>query len=193
MEMSRISNLCWQELLNRSLNQLSASDRPLRLAIVGVGQELRGDDAVGVFLARALKSRTELGGNVKVIDAGSAPENITGLLKRFHPGLVMFFDAAYMDEIPGSVRWLNWELVSSTSTSTHTLPLDILAEYLKLELNCEVFLIGIQPKNIALTSHMTDEMYSAIESIVKELSIVLNEFDIFQPRCGSAFQNAHPV
>jgi hydrogenase 3 maturation protease len=191
MEKNQISNLCWPEAVKRSLNQLNVVDRPIRIVVVGVGQELRGDDAVGVYLARAIKSCPKLGSIVKVIDAGPAPENITGKLRRLDPDLVMIFDAAQMDEIPGSVRWLDWEQVSSTCTTSHTLPLDIFADYLKSELDCEVILIGIQPSNTALGSHITDEMYLAIGSILKDLSIVLDEFGLFQPCCGLAFRISH--
>lgn len=191
MEKNQISNLCWQEAVKRSLNQLNVVDRPIRIVVVGVGQELRGDDAVGVYLARALKSCPKLGSIVKVVDAGSAPENVTGLLRCLHPDLVMIFDAAQMDEIPGTVCWLDWGRVSPTCTTSHTLSLDIFADYLKSELDCEVILIGIQPLNITFTSQMTDEMYSAIGSILNDLSKVLNEFDLFQPHCGLAFQKSH--
>ena len=191
MEKNQISKLCWQEAVKRSLNQLNLLDRPIRIVVVGVGQELRGDDAVGVYLARAIKSSPNLRSIVKVIDAGPAPENITGLLRRLHPELVMIFDAAQMDEIPGSVCWLDWERVSSPLTTSHTLPLDIFADYLKSELDCEVILIGIQPSNITFASQMTDEMYSAIELILKDLSIVIDEFDLFQPHCSLGFQKSH--
>lgn len=193
MEMSPTSRLCWQELLKQNLNQLSVSERPLRIAIVGVGNELRGDDAVGVHLVRALESCTELGSNVKVIDAGSAPENITGLLRRFHPSLVMIFDAASMGEAPGTVCWLEWEMVASTGTTTHTLPLVVFADYLILELNCKVILVGIQPGSMELGSQMSDEMYTSIERISSSLPRVLSEFNIPQFNCNSTPQRKYPV
>jgi hydrogenase 3 maturation protease len=193
MEMSPTSRLCWQELLKQNLNQLSVNEHPLRIAIVGVGNELRGDDAVGVHLVRALESCSELGSNLQLIDAGSAPENITGLLRRFHPSLVMIFDAARMGEVPGTACWLEWEMVASTGPTTHTLPLVVFADYLILELNCKVILVGIQPGNIELGSQMSDEMYTSIEIISSGLSRVLSEFNILAFNCKSTPQRGCPV
>ena len=192
MEMNPTSRLCWQELLKQSLNQLSVSDHSLRIAIVGVGNELRGDDAVGVHLVRTLETCTDLGSDVKIIDAGSAPENITGLLRRFHPSLVMIFDAASIGEVPGTVCWLEWEMVASTGTTTHTLPLVVFADYLILELNCKIVLVGIQPGNIELGSQMSDEMYTSIESIISGLSRVLSEFNIPQFNLNSTPLREYP-
>ena len=44
----------WQETLQTDLNRLKKPDCPPRLAVLGVGHDLYGDDAVGVWLAGRL-------------------------------------------------------------------------------------------------------------------------------------------
>jgi hydrogenase 3 maturation protease len=113
--------------------------------VVGIGHELRGDDAAGIRVARDLRMRAARWKHVLVIDAGSAPENHTGVLRRFGPHLVLLVDAADMSMPAGTVRWLACDDTEGVSASTHTLPPSVLARYLAVELHCEVALIGIQP------------------------------------------------
>ena len=40
------------------------------------------------------------------MEAGPAPENFTGPLRRFRPDLVLLVDAAQMDAEPGTIGWL---------------------------------------------------------------------------------------
>jgi len=175
-----MSNMFWQENLILTLSSLNEDDRRLRIAVVGVGQELRGDDAVGVYIARALMPLADVERNLIVIDAGSTPENIAGLLKHFHPDIVLIFDAVQMNKNPGSVSWLSRDEITSASITTHTLPLSIFADFVRVELDCEVEIIGIQPLRTLLGSKMTEEMYRSIDSIIRVLIKVFVEFKVFQ-------------
>ncbi len=60
-----------------------APSRP-RLAIVGVGRAGDGDDGAGPALCAALERLASPAEDRLVVDAGTAPENATGLLRRTH-------------------------------------------------------------------------------------------------------------
>ena len=175
-----MSKLSWSDSLNQKLTSLSKPDRALRVAIVGIGHELRGDDAAGINVARALQSTVGAirPGTVRqdkcelpllIIDAGAAPENFTGQLRRFDPDLVLLIDAAQLDEAPGTIRWLDWQETSGLSASTHTLPPHVLAEYLVNELDCEVALIGIQPQGNEFDAPLSPPVQQAVDEIVRTL------------------------
>src|ERR1051325_6034884 len=85
--------------------------------------------------------------HVLIIEAGHAPENTTGELRKFAPDLVLIIDAADMGESPGTIQWIPEESIDGMSASTHSLPLSMLARYLRLEINCTVVLLGIQPNS----------------------------------------------
>ena len=59
--------------------------RPARVAILGVGNEMKGDDGAGVRVVRELSQRMPATPGVLLVDAGQAPENFTGPLRRFRP------------------------------------------------------------------------------------------------------------
>ena len=161
----------WKTSLNPLLQKLtSESGRPPRVAILGVGNQFRADDAVGVLIARALSNRecardTE---HLLIIEAGHAPENTTGELRKFAPDLVLILDAAEMGQQPGAIQWIPEEAIDGMSASTHSLPLSMLARYLTLDLNCTVTLLGIQPGSNEVGGEISAEVLRAIQEIVDE-------------------------
>ena len=171
MEETKILPDTWKTSLNPLLQKLtSESGRPPRVAILGVGNQFRADDAVGVLIARALSNRecardTE---HLLIIEAGHAPENTTGELRKFAPDLVLILDAAEMGQQPGAIQWIPEEAIDGMSASTHSLPLSMLARYLTLDLNCTVTLLGIQPGSNEVGGEISAEVLRAIQEIVDE-------------------------
>jgi hydrogenase 3 maturation protease len=159
--------------LSQSLTNLKTSSLLLRIAVIGIGHELRGDDAAGVFVARALRQMLPQQPHILVIDAGSAPENHTGSLRRFSPDLVLLVDSAVMDDPPGSLRWLADVPADEISGSTHTLPPYVLIKYLKAELGCDVAIIGIQPVQTALGESLSQSVREAVDEVVRRLASIL--------------------
>lgn len=166
-------NRTWQESLRIHLKRLSEAGSRPRVAVLGVGHDLCGDDAVGVRLAESLRRSMGETRDVLVVEAGSAPENFTGLLRRFRPNLVLVVDAAQMQAKPGTVRWLDWEDVEYTGASTHSLPLPILVRYLQSELGCQVALIGIQPQQTFQEDWLSAPVRRAAREVSRSLLAVL--------------------
>jgi hydrogenase 3 maturation protease len=173
METMPTSKLSWPEALEQAIERLRRADRPARVAIVGIGHELCGDDAAGVVAARALRRLVPAHGRLLVIDAGPAPENYTGSLRRFAPGLVLLIDAAQMDAPPGTVRWLSWQSAAGLSASTHSLPCSVLAGYLVADLDCEVAILGIQPADTAIGGPLTRAVQRSLDAVVQRLAAML--------------------
>ena len=161
-----ISNKLWQERLQAELQRLTTTERPARLALIGIGHELCGDDAVGMRIAAMLRPLLSHDERLLVVEAGPAPENFTGVLRRFKPDLVLLMDSALMAEKPGCVRWLNWQDAEGFSASTHTLPLELFASYLISELGCAIGLIGIQPEQTFADAPLTPRVLAAAENVV---------------------------
>ncbi len=114
-------------------------------------------------------------GRLLVIEAGSAPENFTGILRRFLPAHVLIVDAAWMEGKPGDVRVIHPEQVSGFSASTHIQPLSTLARYLRSELACEVSIIAIQAKNPSLGAAISPEVMVSCRDLTAFLSQFVRE------------------
>jgi hydrogenase 3 maturation protease len=143
---------------------------------MGIGNELNGDDAVGVMVSRRLKAlladRPQLSGKVLILEAATAPESFTGPLRRFEPDLVIMVDAAYLENEPGAVEWIDWQNADGVSASTHGLPPTLLAKFLMVELGCRVRLIGIQPVHLDFDRPMSEAVVRAVERVSLDLALI---------------------
>ena len=158
----------WERILKGQLARRRAeAGRVPRIAVLGVGNPMRSDDAAGVLLARALSERDCARNTdcVLILEAGQAPENRTGELRRFGPDVVVIIAAADMKEWPGTIRWIPEDSIDGMSASTHSLPLSLLARYLKLELNCVVTILGIQFVSNELGERVSPEVLQAVEEV----------------------------
>jgi hydrogenase 3 maturation protease len=140
--------------------------------VVGVGSTLRSDDAAGLHIALALRALALP--NVFVLLGDTAPENVTGEVRRARPTHVLFVDAADLGESPGFMRLLDAAEVGGMSSSTHTLPLGVIADYLTLELGCRVLFLGLQPKSVAFGDTISDEVASAVQEAVEAIRKALS-------------------
>ena len=120
-----------------------------RIAVLAVGSWLRGDDAAGLLAARELEKRrgnAADGARLAIFMGETAPENLTGEIRRFAPTHLIILDAADSGGAPGDIEILGAEsLGEGDSFSSHRLPLRVLTDYLRASLDCEVTIVGIQP------------------------------------------------
>ncbi|MGA2092006.1 MAG: hydrogenase maturation peptidase HycI [Sedimentisphaerales bacterium] len=145
-----------------------------RVAILGIGSELRGDDAAGILAAqqieKTIKNKTK-SPEVRVFIGDTAPENLTGEIKRYQPTHLIIIDSADLDIEPGEIRLINPEQIGGTSFCTHMLPTSVLTDYLLQSFKCEIVAIGIQPKTLTFGVKPSKE----IQQAAKQLSAAIIE------------------
>lgn len=145
------------------------SPRPARVAIVGIGNELLGDDAAGPRVVRELAARLPATPGLLLLNGGIAPENFSGPIRRFRPDLVLEIDAADQGQPAGTTAWIDWEEADGLSATTHTLPPSVFASYLVAELGCRVALIGIQPAALDLNTPLSPAVDCACRALADQL------------------------
>lgn len=137
-----------------------------RYAVMGVGSELRNDDAAGMHFAKtlaALRSEERL----TVLEGSTAPENFTGVIKAFKPDLLFIVDAAFMGLEVGEIRLLDGGSIGGISFSTHMLPLPLMLDYLEAECGCRTVILGIQPQNTEQGLEMCEAVRRAAERLAE--------------------------
>ena len=143
-----------------------------KVVVLGIGSELRGDDSAGILVAKKLEKENLSG--IIVLIGGTAPENLTGELKRLQPSHLIIVDAADMKEAPGTIRLVDPEEVGGFSFSTHSLPIKVLINYLQEHFHFQVLLIGIQPKNISFGNPLSPEIEDAAETAAQMIAACFN-------------------
>ena len=139
-----------------------------RVVVVGVGSEMRGDDAAGVEVVRRLREVLK-SPNVFLIEGGAAPENFTSQIRRFGPSHVILIDATDFGAEPGEVVLAEPGAITGQSISTHTMPLSILAKYIREQMGAKIVLLGIQPAR----AQMGAEMSGAVKGSIKRVEEIL--------------------
>ncbi len=134
--------------------------------LLGVGNDIRGDDAIGEEIAREFQRE---GWDVE--DCGTVPENFIPHIEEDVYQDVVIVDAANMGLEPGEIRRVPREKLGVFTMSTHALPISLVMDYLDEKVG-KVTLIGIQPKDMSLKEGMTDELIEAKDEV---LSILKND------------------
>jgi hydrogenase 3 maturation protease len=144
-----------------------------RLAIVGIGDELIPPDRPGMYAARVLE-RHQIPG-VNVFFAGTVPESITGPLRRYQPGHVLFLDAADIGARPGTIAVIEPDQVQAGLISTHVLPLSVVMDYIEQEIGSGVTLLGIQPDLSGIDKDLSLEDLAYLDRNLQSLSQILRD------------------
>ena len=132
-----------------------------RVVYMGIGNILRGDDAIGPELVAVLNRM-----GMRTVDAGSVPENYIGAVARMKPDTVIIIDAVHLDRRPGSTELLTrLDLGGGIGFTTHTLSPVLVMERLEEETGAEVLLLAIQPGSLEFGAPLSDEVALVLETL----------------------------
>lgn len=134
------------------------------ILFLGVGNELKGDDAAGPLLVSKLRFNRD---DINMINCGPAPENYLKKIIAYKPKTIIFVDAVEMGEKPGTTKIFTTDQIQGFSISTHGTSLDLLSDFIKNEIDVEIYLLGIQPKTMSLNEKISPEVEEAILKLEK--------------------------
>ena len=139
-----------------------------RTIIVGVGNRLRGDDAVGPALAVRLKAA-----GLQAWDVGTAPENYINLLQSSAPHTVLIVDSVDMGGPPGAVQILPAEGFTWPGFSTHRMPFQTLVAMAGWSPD-RVCVVAIQPGCLDTGAEMSLPVKQALAELERLLTSLLS-------------------
>ena len=76
-------------------------DDAKKIAVLGIGSELRADDAAGLLVAKQIRMSFPQSQRVKIFLGHTAPENLISQIKKFKPLHLIIIDALDMAKRPG--------------------------------------------------------------------------------------------
>jgi len=141
-----------------------------KIAIVGIGNTLRRDDAFGPALIARLQGEVE----ALCIDAGPAPENYLGKIARAKPDTILIVDALYLGLAPGEYSILKKDDIAKGGLSTHDISPRMFIEYLQKQTTADIFILGVQPESVSFGEGLSDSVKKALDEICKNLRPFLN-------------------
>ncbi|MDD4899386.1 MAG: hydrogenase 3 maturation endopeptidase HyCI [Candidatus Omnitrophica bacterium] len=133
-----------------------------RVVILGIGNSLKSDDALGSLLAIRLQGKAPF----IVYDAASTPENYLGKIIRDNPDNVVIIDAADFGGKPGEYRILEGEEVKTVNLySTHNASLSLTINYLQSHIKADIIILIVQPKSISFGDKISPEIAQTLEEL----------------------------
>lgn len=151
---------------------MSSVPQNLSVLVLGIGNLVMSDDAVGVMVAQQLQQRYRFADNVEILDGGTLGldllpklENITNLI---------MIDAVETGKQAGTCVRLSGEelpIALQTKVSPHQMGLkDLLAvSELMGHSPKEMVLIGVQPGSIEMEIGLTVEVEAQFETLVSNV------------------------
>jgi hydrogenase maturation protease len=124
-------------------NTINAYKKPL---LVGMGNSLRSDDAVGIKIAAAVKDNVSL----KIISVEASLENYLGLLKKENADLFIFIDAADLEGDKSFAYFLPQDVQNIPLFFTHDSSLKLAFDYLHSNAVFDILILAIKGYNYSL-------------------------------------------
>jgi hydrogenase 3 maturation protease len=144
-----------------------------RVAILGIGNDLRTDDGIGPFVVDNLQTNND---RVLIEDVGSVPEAFTSKISEFGADRVILIDAADMRKPVGHIELVTKNRIGGITISTHSMPLSLLMEYLEQQTEAKTILIGIQPQNLQFGEGMTPELEAVGKKLISMIDSILKTY-----------------
>ena len=140
------------------------------IGVIGIGNPLRCDDAIGIILLDFLKDHeADFHLNVSFIDAGTAGMNILHVISKFD--IVFLIDAVKMGKVPGSWNFFSYDDVKSQMNkeyiSTHISDIFQVIEFAKRVKNKpeRIFIFGIEPADLSISQGLSKPVKNNLSTL----------------------------
>lgn len=132
--------------------------------LIGVGNEISGDDGFGPELAKRLKPLL----GKRAIDGGLAPENWTGPISKLCPKILVIADAVDFGGEPGDISIVDPDDLKSGLPATHGPGFSPLLFFLKNAIpKLKTVVLAVQPAETGLMKPISPKVETAIDKIVE--------------------------
>ena len=163
-----INGLAWRDSLTKIIEDLRG-EKPI--AIIGLGNTLRRDDGVGVYVASRLKNLLRNVSGVEVIVAEDRVDYAAKELKKVNPRLIIVIDAMEFHGTLGEVRVVRLEDVKEPYAYTHRIPMKTIFKLMGIE--APTYVIGIQVASRNFGEGLSREVEVAGDEVIEFLTKIL--------------------
>ena len=131
---------------------------------VGIGNVLKKDDGVGVYISQSLEQNAL----VNALTVEVSIENYIGKINSLAPEKLILIDCVDFEREPGYYKLSDLSAVRDFTTNTHNVSLGKLKD---LFVSRDIMILGIQPAEICFGQGLT----AAVEAAANEILSMLNQ------------------
>ena len=146
----------------KALQDICDHNTELRL-FVGVGNVLKSDDGVGVYICRNIRETDQC----KTLPVEVSLENYIGKINSINPDLLIIIDCVDLKAEPGSYMLLTVDQIQDFTFNTHNISIKRLAEFFTMP----TYILGIQPENLNFGEAISKQVLEAANLIIQKINI----------------------
>ncbi len=142
-----------------------------KIAILCIGNPLRGDDGVGIYIGEKLKGRVN---NATIFLGYNAPESVLFKIIDGDYSHVVIIDSGFIGEKAGDIRITDEDQLPDDIITTHYFSPGLLVKMLE-EYGKKVLIITIHPKRIDFIEGLSNIVKNAANNLIAVIEEVLSE------------------
>jgi len=135
-----------------------------RILFVGIGNLLKSDDGVGVYITTNIKNTS----HITSLTVEVSLENYIGKINSLDPDILVLIDCVEMRMPPGSNKIMPVSKIEDLTFNTHNISLKKISDFFKMQ----VYLLGIQPEKIEFGENIS---YLVKEEADKIIDLINNQ------------------
>jgi len=140
---------------------LSRKDK--KILFVGIGNLLKRDDGVGVYISNRIKNRN----NITSLTVEMSIENYIGKINSLKPDLLVLLDCMELKSDPGTFKLLELNQIQDITFNTHNISLNRLSDFF----NMPVYILGIQPEKIDFGENISYLVRNNADKIINQINL----------------------
>jgi hydrogenase 3 maturation protease len=141
-------------------NLLLQRDR--KILFVGIGNVLKSDDGVGVYISNNIKNRK----NILSLTVEVSIENYIGKINSLNPDILVLIDCVDLGYAPGIYELLDINQIQDITFNTHNISLQKLSDFFKMP----VYILGIQPEKIEFGQNISYLVKNIADRIINQIN-----------------------
>ncbi len=149
-----------QSFMNNIFLPLSGQDK--RILFVGIGNGLKSDDAVGIYICERIRQ----GGRKEVLIVESGIEKFVGKINSISPDILVLVDCTDFNKQPGYFNLFPVKETPDNTIHTHTISLVRISAFFTME----TYILGIQPAYVGFGEEISAEVLISAEQIITFLN-----------------------
>ena len=132
------------------------------ILFVGIGNALKSDDAIGIYIVNNIKRTSRR--NTLIVESGI--EKFVGKINSLDPKILILVDCTDFNEEPGFIDFLPIKKIQDFTFNTHTISVKRISEFFKMK----TYLLGIQPENVKFGETISEIVLSSAEILIKKIN-----------------------
>ena len=130
-----------------------------QLLFIGVGNVLRSDDGVGVYISRRIIERPR----IRVLTVEVSIENYIGKIQSMEPEEIIMIDCMDLGSEPGAFSLLEIQQLEDMTFNTHNISLGKWGEFF----SSPAWVLGIQPLELGFGETLSAPVFGAANEILR--------------------------